>query len=112
MTKNRIISESEFKETILPFNQGKKEQENKIASEAEMRKGILALAKRLNFEGDVRAIFARYDNLLRGCTNQQERKAISIMGIAELHRLLHCQGELVINGEEIIPAASDFVEKE
>ena len=73
-------------------------------SEKETRARILAMAKRLNCEGDVRAIFDKYDRALYKCTNEQERQHIAITGAAELHKYFYCRGNLVINGVEILPA--------
>ena len=77
----------------------------KILSEYETRKNMLEIAKHLGCEGDLREIWDKYDRLLHNCTNAEERKAISIMGNIELHRLLSSDpGELVIGapGEQQI----------
>lgn len=69
----------------------------RILSEYEMRKNMLAAAKELGCEGDLREIWAKYDRLLRNCKNEDERKLISIMGNQELHHLLSSEpGELII----------------
>lgn len=80
----------------------------KIKSEAETRRNILALAKSLGCDIEVRKIFERYDKLLKNCTNEVERKQISVMGAAELHRFLDCRGALVVDGQEILPADPNF----
>lgn len=74
----------------------------KILSEAETRKNILEIARHLGCEGDVIEIFNKYDNLLRNCTNQEEKKAIGLMGNMEIHRLLSSDpGELLVGGKVI-----------
>ncbi len=92
------------------IGRGKKK---KVSSEQETRIAILRLAKKHNCMGDIQAIFSRYDNLLRNCTNATERNAISQMGIVELHNFFYCKGELIINGQEVIPASEevDYVGK-
>jgi hypothetical protein len=87
------------------------EKKEKIASEKDFRIAILKTAKKHGFLYDMQQIFARYDNLLKNCTNQQERKAIGIMGIAEAHKLMHCKGALIVEGQEVIPADPDFKEE-
>jgi hypothetical protein len=72
----------------------------KVASEMETRKNILEYARSLNCEGDVIEILNKYDALLKNCTNEQERKAISVMGNIEMHRLLSSDpGELIIDNK-------------
>lgn len=71
----------------------------KVATEAETRKNILEYARSLGCEGDVIKILNKYDALLKNCTNEEERKAIGIMGNVEMHRLLSSDpGELIIGG--------------
>jgi hypothetical protein len=74
----------------------------KILSEAETRKNILEIARHLGCEGDVIQIFNKYDGLLKNCTNEEEKKAIGLMGNMEIHRLLSSDpGDLVV-GDKII----------
>lgn len=74
----------------------------KILSEAETRKNILEIARHLGCEGDVVEIFNKYDRLLKNCTNEEEKKAIGLMGNMEIHRLLSSDpGEIVV-GDKII----------
>ena len=82
----------------------------KKTNERQSRAGLLAKARALNCEGDVKQILEKYDRALLKCTNEQERYQISITGLAELHRFLYCAGPLIVNGQEILPAAPDFKE--
>lgn len=75
-----------------------------IASENDSRKAVLSLAKTQGCYNEALKIFENYDRLLRGCTNDLERKQIAVMGIAELHKLLNVSGALVVDGIEILPA--------
>lgn len=76
----------------------------KVATEAEFRKKIIALAKNLGCDIEVKRIFQKYDNLLKHCTNPKERQDIARLGITELYNYLDCYGGLTINGREIIPS--------
>lgn len=83
-------------------------KKNEVASEKEFRQSLLALGRKFHCEEDIKRILNRYDNLLKKCTNENEAKAIKIMGITELHKFLNCKGALVVNGQEILPASPDF----
>ena len=75
----------------------------KILSEAATRNNILEYARHLGCEGDVLKIFAKYDNLLRNCTNPMERQAISYAGNEELHMFLDAKAAGTITvGNKII----------
>ena len=71
----------------------------KVLDERETRKRILTHARLVGCEGDMLKLFAKYDNLLRGCTNEQERIDIGKMGIYEIYRLLGGGGELYVDGK-------------
>lgn len=86
----------------------KKNLGDKISSEATTRHALFKLAKLQGSDGELRKIMERYDKLLAGCSNQKEQKQISIMGIAEIHRLLNVQGALVVDGVEILPALKEI----
>lgn len=90
---------------VLEYNKKliTKEKQPKIQTEKATRYYIMELAKLQGCEGEVQKIFDRTDRLLRNCSNSVERKHIAIMSIAELHKLLNMQKELVIDGMEIIP---------
>lgn len=79
----------------------------KVKSEKEMRRDILATAKRLGCDHEAKKIFDRYDSLIKKCTNEKEKKDMAVMGIAELHRLFGCRGALIINGQVVIPGEMD-----
>ena len=74
---------------------------NKVLSEHESRKRILKHARLVGMEKDMLLIFAKFDKLLRNCTNEKEREDIGKMGAYEVYRLLGGGGELYINGQLI-----------
>lgn len=73
----------------------------KIFSEQETRRRLLNTAKFLGCEMEVRRIMDKTDNLLRNCTNVQEREQIATFGALELHNLLGAGGSLEVNGKKI-----------
>lgn len=72
---------------------------SKVANEQETRRNMLKHAKLLGCEKEMQMIFAKYDNLLRNCSNDKERSDIGKLGAVEVYRLLGGGGELYINGE-------------
>lgn len=85
---------------------------NKVMPEAEFRKKMLDWAKVYGCDTEVRIILNKYDKILIQCTNEQERKQIAIMGLAEIHKIMDCYGALVVDGQEIIPASDPNKAKE
>lgn len=75
---------------------------DKVLSERETRKRLLTHARLLGFEKDMLLLFAKYDRLLRICTNEKERLDISKLGAVEMYRLLGGGGELYIDGQLVI----------
>ena len=107
MDESKIIQDA----SLLEQNKNYIKQVNKkVQPEDKTIKYVLELAKLQGSDGEARKIFDRYDRLLMNCSNQVERKHISVMGIAELHRLLNVQGALVVNGVEILPAIGEIKE--
>jgi hypothetical protein len=72
---------------------------NKVLPEAESRRRILKHAKQEGCLKEMMILLAKYDNLLRHCTNEKERNDISSIGVVEIWRLLGGGGELVIDGQ-------------
>lgn len=78
------------------------------APEWEFRQALMARAKTLGCDGDLRQIFEKFDKALKGCTNEVERRHIQTVGAAEVHKLFGCRGGLVVNGWTIIPAEPGY----
>lgn len=98
----------ELKNAFHFFDQLPKKQ----LTEEESRAGIIATAKRMGVpEPQIRAIFNKYDNLLKKATSENERQQISYMGAAEIHKLLGVRGPLVMDGKTIIPAEPGYEEE-
>lgn len=72
---------------------------NKVLSESETRKRLLTHARMVGCEGDMLLLFAKYDKLLKNCTDPKERKDIGKMGAWEMYNLLGKGGELYIDGQ-------------
>jgi len=85
----------------------KQDRTNKITNEKDTRSSILNLAKLQGCLPEAKQIFSYYDNLLSNCTNKVEQKHIALTGIAELHKLLNVQGELLVDGVEVLPAIGE-----
>ena len=74
---------------------------SKVVGEQETRRNMLKHARLLGCEKEMQMIFAKYDNLLRNCSDDKERADIGKLGAVEVYRLLGGGGELYINGELI-----------
>jgi hypothetical protein len=79
-------------------------KKKEVPNEKETRKNLLGWARKYGCEADILRIFNRYDMLLKECKTPEERKAISTMGILELHQFFNPsnEGGLTINNEIII----------
>jgi hypothetical protein len=73
----------------------------KVLDERETRKKFLTRAKQIGREKEMLMVFAKYDNLLRNCSNVVERKGISQLGAYEVGKLLEFD-ELVVDGMAVI----------
>ncbi len=76
-------------------------------NEKEFRKRIFKISKRMGCYFEAKSILDKYDNLLKRCTSEDERKCIGIMGITELHKLWGCSEALIVNEEVILPAKKE-----
>jgi hypothetical protein len=72
---------------------------SKILPERESRRRILTHARMVGCEKDILLAFAKYDKLMKNCTNQQERLDIGKMGAVEIYKILGGGGELYVNNE-------------
>jgi hypothetical protein len=72
---------------------------NKVLEERETRKRLLTHARMVGCERDMLLLFAKYDKLLRNCSNDKERSDIAKLGAVETYRLLGGGGELYIDGQ-------------
>ena len=75
---------------------------NKVLSERESRKRWLSHARQIGCEREMLLLFAKYDKLLRNCTDNKERQDIAKIGVVEFYRLLGGGGQLYIDGQLII----------
>jgi hypothetical protein len=72
---------------------------SQILPEQEYRVKLLSLARQMGCERDILLVFAKYDKLMRTCTNEQERIDIGKMGVIEMYRVFGGGGYLIVNGE-------------
>jgi hypothetical protein len=80
----------------------------KIMSESETIKSILTLARREGVEEKVKKIIETFQNAVKGASSEVERKQIAALGLAEIHRTIGCVGNLVVDGQEILPEDSSY----
>ena len=53
-------------------------------------------------ERQLRMVFDKWDNLLKKCTNEQERQHIKVMAITEVHTMMNYVGGLSVAGKVVI----------
>lgn len=70
-----------------------------VVDERETRKRLLGQARRLGCEQDMLKIFAKYDGLMRNCTNPKERQDMGKLGAWEVYDLLDRGGKLYVDGQ-------------
>lgn len=75
---------------------------SKVIPEHESRKRWLSHARQIGYEKEILLLFAKYDKLLRNCTNDKERRDIAKIGVVECYRLLGGGGQLYVDGQLII----------
>ncbi len=74
-----------------------------MASEAETEASIISLARKNGCEEKVLKIIARTKNALKSVKTDQERQALGILALAEIHKTIGCVAALICDGIEIIP---------
>lgn len=84
---------------------------NHVYEESESRSRLMRFAKEMKCEKELALIFAKYDTLLKNCANEGERKHISILGIAEVNKLMSFKGSCVVGGVEIGSSDNSTEEK-
>lgn len=72
---------------------------NKILQERETRRRILTLAREMGCEKDMLLLFAKYDKMMRNCTDDKERVDIAKLANVEVYKLLGGGGELYVDGQ-------------
>ncbi len=75
---------------------------SQVLPEKESRRRVMADAKRLGCDKEMFLLFSKYDNLLRNCTNEKERRDIAKLACVEVYRLLGGGGELYIDGQLVV----------
>lgn len=72
---------------------------DKVLKEQETRRRLLAHARLQGCEKEMLLLFAKYDKLMRNCTNDKERADIAKLGAVETYKLLGGNGELYVDGQ-------------
>lgn len=88
--------------TVTP-NQLPKQPKKKMMSEKETIEAILKLAREQGVEEKVKNLIEKFQNAVKGARDENERRHIGAMGLAEIHKVIGCVGGLVVNGVQIIP---------
>ena len=65
-----------------------KKKKPKVLKEDQSRKALFTIATQMGCQNELAQIFNRYDILLKNCADKSEAKHISILGIAEINKLM------------------------
>ena len=74
----------------------------KVLPEQETRKRLLTHAKLNGCFKEMLLLFAKYDKLLKNCSNKKERDDIAKLGCVEMFNLLSGHGELYVDGQLVM----------
>lgn len=72
---------------------------DKVLQERETRARLLKHARLVGCERDMLLLFAKYDKLMRNCSNEKERADMAKLGAVETYKLLGGGGELYVDGQ-------------
>lgn len=74
-----------------------------IKTEKESREFLFSWAKKYGCVQELSNLFKRYEDLLKGCKSEEEKKAIQTMGILEIHKMFDGgeRGTLFIDGKQV-----------
>jgi hypothetical protein len=75
---------------------------SRVLPEQESRRRILTHARIMGCEREMLMLFAKYDKLIRTCSNEAERRDMSQLACTEVYRLLGGGGELYVNGQLVM----------
>lgn len=70
-----------------------------VVGEYETRKRLLNYARQIGCEHEMLKIFAKYDQLMRNCTDSKERQDMGKLGAYEVYTLLDRGGKLYVDGQ-------------
>lgn len=92
------------------INLSNKKTSEKVVSERETRKKILADAAKIGAEFEVQRVFNQVDSMLLKCTNEKEAEDIKKLGIITIYKILGGGGELYLkfkNKENFVLVCKD-----
>jgi hypothetical protein len=79
-------------------------------TEKETIESILKLAREQGVEEKVKRLIVKFQDAVKGAKNEEQRKYIAALGIAEIHKTIGCVGNLVVDHVEILPEDPSYQE--
>jgi hypothetical protein len=79
----------------------------RVASERQTRHKLLSWARQLGYEKDMLILFAKFDKMLKNCTNEEERKDMAKLGWSETLRLMGSYGTFFLDGKLVYSKEDD-----
>jgi hypothetical protein len=75
---------------------------DEVLPEKEYRARLAGVAQRLGCLKEFLLTLKKYEDLMRNCKNENERKDISELGVVAIYKILGSHGSLAINGKMVI----------
>lgn len=75
----------------------------KPLNERQSREQLIGHARQYGCEQELLKLFARYDDLLKGCKTSTERNAVAAMGVLEIDKFFGGKGDLTISPKKVSP---------
>lgn len=94
------MNDKEYKEAEK-FAKAGVGQDDTVMPEKAFREKLLKLAKYYLCEYDYNLLINKYDTLLKNCKNENEKEAISAMGVLEVNNFFNMQEALYVNGKQM-----------
>src|SRR5271154_1731934 len=79
----------------------------RVATERETRTKLLSWARQLGYERDMLLLWAKFDKMLKGCTNPAERSDMAKLGWHETLKLMGSYGTFFMDGQVVYSKEED-----
>jgi hypothetical protein len=80
---------------------------DRVASERETRNKLLSWARYFRYEQDMLILWAKFDKMLKNCTNEEERKDMAKLGWYETLKLMGSYGTFFMDGKLVYSKEDD-----
>jgi len=79
----------------------------RVATERETRTKLLSWARRFQYDKDMLLLFAKFDKMIKGCSNEGERQDMAKLGWYEVLKLMGSYGTFFMDGKLVYSKEDD-----